>query len=212
MARLRDPDMVNCFGEPLKPEEYKSLVKCLDSAQLGVDTCLVDGLPALQEHLIKYCRAVAASQTDDLELVEGAMLLIEQLSMSLGQAVPPEGSQPRFSGQWQMLVATGGGWPYGRLQYVPIIELLEVSEDGQRFRLESKAGPLYTSAVGNVTWVRPPNRLQYHVTDFRVELLGASLGVPAPAPDNELLVFASAPGIALARSAAGGMTLMGQPV
>ncbi len=53
----------------MQEDEQRSLVKCLDSAQLGVDTCLVDGLPALRDHLLSYIEAVSVSQTDDLELV-----------------------------------------------------------------------------------------------------------------------------------------------
>ncbi|GLC45694.1 hypothetical protein PLESTF_000472300 [Pleodorina starrii] len=245
MGRLRDTEqLTNCLGARLTDEEQRSLIKCLDSARLGVDTCLVDGLPALREHMLSYIEAVSVSQTDDLELVEGAMLLIEQLSLVLGStAFPPAAAPPppppppasptahaellqgsgegqsgaaseRFSGQWQVLVTTGGGWPYGRLQYVPIFELLDISEDGRHFRLESKAGQLYTSASGDVTWRREPDHLHYHVTEFRAELFGLALTLPAPTPDNDLRVFAVSPSgaTALARSSLGGMQLMGRPL
>ncbi|EFJ47401.1 hypothetical protein VOLCADRAFT_92062 [Volvox carteri f. nagariensis] len=264
----------------VEEDEQRSLIRCLDSARLGVDTCLVDGLEALRDHLMSYIEAVAVSQADDLELVEGAMLLMEQLSLALGTvtvlpavrktrnstcpgprassshmadsdsaslsmsysvSLSGEGREElleapqeavadgRFSGQWQVLVTTGGGWPYGRLQYVPVIELLDISEDGRTFRLESKAGPLYLVAAGEVAWGDSgrrgredngdhshPNQLdrlhlQYHATEFRVEILGRSLALPPPTPDNELRVFALAPCTALARSTAGGMQLMARP-
>ncbi|GIL48880.1 hypothetical protein Vafri_5303 [Volvox africanus] len=243
MGRLRETEKLkSCLGAPLTEDEQRSLVKCLDSARLGVDTCLVDGLEALRNHMMSYIEAVAVSQTDDLELVEGAMLLIEQLSLALGITIvaptrapnPPsplsssEGAvdgggaarrekkgpqaEARFNGQWQVLVTTGGGWPYGRLQYVPIIELLDISEDGQHFRLESKTGPLYMYASGQVTW-RPEgsHHLHYRATEFRVEMLGLSLALPGSAPADDLRVFAISPSTALARSALGGMQLMGRP-
>ncbi|GLI62736.1 hypothetical protein VaNZ11_005467 [Volvox africanus] len=243
MGRLRETEKLKtCLGAPLTEDEQRSLIKCLDSARLGVDTCLVDGLEALRNHMMSYIEAVAVSQTDDLELVEGAMLLIEQLSLALETTLvaptrapkPPsplssseeavEGggapkyekkgpqAEPRFNGQWQVLVTTGGGWPYGRLQYVPIIELLDISEDGQHFRLESKTGPLYMYASGQATW-RPggSHHLHYQATEFRVELLGLSLALPGPPPADDLHVFAISPSTALARSALGGMQLMGRP-
>ncbi|GIL69188.1 hypothetical protein Vretimale_12671 [Volvox reticuliferus] len=242
MGLLRETEKLKtCLGVSLTDDEQRSLIKCLDSARLGVDTCLVDGLEALRNHMMSYIEAVAVSQTDDLELVEGAMLLVEQLSLALETTVvgitrgrsPPsplssseepveggasrrekEGPQveARFSGQWQVLVTTGGGWPYGRLQYVPIIELLDISEDGQHFRLESKTGPLYMCASGQVTWRSGgSHHLHYQATEFRVELLGLSLALPGPAPADDLHVFALSPSTALARSALGGMQLMGRP-
>lgn len=58
-------------GPPSQPNEQRSLVRCLDSASLGVDTCLVDGLGELRDHLMSYIEAVSTSQSDDLELVRG---------------------------------------------------------------------------------------------------------------------------------------------
>ncbi|PNW70997.1 hypothetical protein CHLRE_17g742100v5 [Chlamydomonas reinhardtii] len=201
---------------------------------------MVDGLPALRRHLMRYLAEAASSQTDDLELVEGAMLLVEQLALALGD----DGNDSRNSAtdnrrsfrgrQWQTLVTSGGGFfGGGRLQYVPIIELFEVSEDGQRFRMETKAGPLYTVASGAVSWAegRPLEQLRYVVSELRAELAGwLSLPLPSPGNDNELVVFACEPpataavcdlkppgedapsGIALARSPHGGLQLMGRPV
>lgn len=69
------------------------------------------------------------------------MLLVEQLALALGD----DGNDSRNSAtdnrrsfrgrQWQTLVTSGGGFfGGGRLQYVPIIELFEVSEVGLRAR------------------------------------------------------------------------------
>ncbi|KAG2425586.1 hypothetical protein HXX76_013629 [Chlamydomonas incerta] len=241
MQSLRDVDNLrNCLGKELLPEEVASLTKCLESAHLGVDSCLVDGLPALRHHLMRYLAEAASSQTDDLELVEGAMLLVEQLALALGDdgnSSGSSGTDPRrgFRGrQWQTLVTSGGGFfGGGRLQYVPVIELFEVSEDGSRFRMETKAGPLFTVASGAVTWAegRPMEQLRYSVSDLRAELMNwLSLRLPSPGSDNELVVFACEPsataavcdlkppsedtpsGIALARSPHGGLQLMSRPV
>ncbi|GFR46112.1 hypothetical protein Agub_g7600 [Astrephomene gubernaculifera] len=251
MERLRETDKLrNCFGEPLTSEERSSLLRCLDSARLGVESCLLAGLPALREHLMDYLGAAAATSSDDLQLVEGAMLLIEQISQALDSPLgapaaaegeqaagegssssaavdpssssssPPPEPQPQpplswFRGQWQVLVTTAGGWPYGRLQYVPVLELFELSEDGQRFKLETQAGPLSTQAWGQVTWVRQPNHLTYHVSGFRLGLFGGSLSLPpaaAATPHNDLLLFAASASTALARSSAGGINLLSRPV
>ncbi|KAG2451140.1 hypothetical protein HYH02_004407 [Chlamydomonas schloesseri] len=246
MQSLRDVDNLrNCLGKELLPEEVASLTKCLDSAHLSVDSCLVDGLPALRRHLMRYLAEASSSQTDDLELVEGAMLLVEQLAIALGDngssnvssGVDGSSGEARrgFRGrQWQTLVTSGGGFfGGGRLQYVPVIELFEVSEDGSRFRMETKAGPLFTVASGAVTWVegRPMEQLRYNVSELRAELMGwLSLPLPSAGADNELVVFACEPpataavcdltppgedapaGIALARSPHGGLQLMGRPV
>lgn len=72
MQSLRDVgNLRNCLGKELLPEEIASVTKCLDSAHLGVDSCMVDGLPALRRHLMRYLAEAASSQTDDLELVCG---------------------------------------------------------------------------------------------------------------------------------------------
>ncbi len=50
------------------------------------------------------------------------------------------------------------------------------------------------------------------VSELRVELFGRAFGpLPAPSPDNDLLVFALGRSIAIARSTAGAITLMGRP-
>lgn len=70
MVNIRNTTMLTgSLGQPLSKEEQRSLLKCLDSARLGVDSCLVDGLTGLYDHLMAYIEEVSATQEDDLELV-----------------------------------------------------------------------------------------------------------------------------------------------
>ncbi|KAG2484599.1 hypothetical protein HYH03_016640 [Edaphochlamys debaryana] len=209
MRSLRDTEaLVNSLGEPLSDAEQASLLKCLNAASLGVDTCLVEGLPYLYTHMLHYLEEVSVSQSDDLELVEGAMLLVEQLALALAEAGPRAREHAPLStplrGRWQVLLTTGGGF-LSRLQWVPIIELLDVAEDGASFRLESKMGPLYSVAVGAVAPVPQPLEreamevLAVDVTDFRVELGGLAVNLPSPQPHDTLAVAAVTPAVAVVR-------------
>ncbi len=73
MVNIRNTTMLTgSLGQPLSKEEQRSLLKCLDSARLGVDSCLIDGLTGLYDHLMAYIEEVSATQEDDLELVRRA--------------------------------------------------------------------------------------------------------------------------------------------
>lgn len=61
----------------------------------------------------------------------------------------------------QMIVTTEGAWP-SRLQYVPVLEFLEIEPDEAHFKIESKLGPLTTSFLGNCKWMNT-RRLSYMV-------------------------------------------------
>ncbi|MEW5298269.1 MAG: hypothetical protein WDW36_001413 [Sanguina aurantia] len=115
-----------------------------------------------------------------------------------------------LNGRWQMIVTTEGAWP-SRLQYAPALELIEIEPDAACFRLESRLGPLATIFTGACEW-KQAGRLTYMVDEMQVKLGGINFKVPASYPENELLVFAAADQIAVARTRSGGMMLLCRPL
>lgn len=224
MERLYRPTQLrSCIGEPLTQEEQHSLLMCLKSANLSVDTCLVEGSEALFKYVMGFLEHSAATQEEDLMEVEGAMLLIEQLCLYLGK-VAPEGPVnvsagsppdpaaapgPRLQGRWQMVVTTAGAWG-PRLQYTPALEYFEVLPDLQHFRLDTKMGPMFMCFMGDLEW-KAADYLHYRVTDVKVEAFGGSVHLPAPLSDNRLRAFALGNDTALVRSSSGGLLLMARP-
>jgi hypothetical protein len=202
-----------------------------DSTEVAAEVA-VDQVPApVIQQMLQVISMGKEKEVEDLQQLEGFMLLAEQLHRQQG---PNKGVLPSTSPQkmdvWQPIFASSGGFP--RLLYIPVPEYFDMHKaipDATAISYSSASsidissaspyapgfiniitelGPFTTHFLGSCRWLRE-DAFSYSINRIKIDFGGRSLTLPMPVKlENELDFFLVTDELACARSKLGGTMLL----
>lgn len=187
VASNKEPQLSASNRRPLSPAELKSLSKYMSARKV------TDYSPDVSREALGFLSGLIKEREKDLELVEGAVLLVEQANIR--DASPRDLS---LSGVWQLIFTSAGG--FIRLQYTPVNEYFYIYPKEKTVEIITELGPITTAFKGSSEWDGATNTLCYSVRQVDIKLGAACWTWPFKL-DNQLAMFHRDATLACGRSA-----------
>ncbi|GLI66571.1 hypothetical protein VaNZ11_010465 [Volvox africanus] len=152
---------------------------------------------------IEVLKRAAATKSVQPEIVEGALLTMEQLA-----AQNTSRSTPSIAGRWRLVFGTAT--KFRPFQYIPVKEDFVLDESTKTLALESSIGPFEFFIRGVMSSWRPEvGELDFQFNKVDIYFAGNKIWEVNPKTKPKTYTFFHAgPDLACARSSAGGVALL----